>query len=169
MRYKPSAANLQDQPHTRAIEAPSASRKRSGTGSTSGGESFRSRRDLWPSEDEDDAIMIGDDAFPRSSDGESGASANLLLDDEYETEDGDVDEDGEMGKEGKEGRPIYMTRPHRSAPPTILASSPEPYMTTSPFAISPLGRQYAKSTANTIMEGEGALATSPRSLPLPTS
>jgi hypothetical protein len=51
-------------------------RKRSGTNSSGGGESLRSRGDLWPSEDEDDAVVIGDDAFPRSSDGESADIAS---------------------------------------------------------------------------------------------
>ncbi|KAI5798940.1 hypothetical protein EDC01DRAFT_649799 [Geopyxis carbonaria] len=62
MRYKPSAANLQEHPTRRG-------RRRANTGSS--GDSLRSRGDLWPSEDEDDAVVIGDDAFPSSGDDES--------------------------------------------------------------------------------------------------
>ncbi|KAF8536233.1 hypothetical protein BDD12DRAFT_298061 [Trichophaea hybrida] len=84
MRYKPSAANLQEHPQRGgggtvdvAFAGLSANggvrngRQRSGTGSSEGSQddSLRSRGDLWPSEDEDDAVVIGDDEFPRSSDG----------------------------------------------------------------------------------------------------
>jgi hypothetical protein len=92
MRYKPSAANLQEHPQRSgaadvAFVGPSKNgrggngngRKRSGTGSSAGsqGDSLRSRGDLWPSEDEDDAVVIGDDAFPRSSDGDSAEVMGL--------------------------------------------------------------------------------------------
>lgn len=101
MRYKPSAANLQEHPQRGWDTVDYFSRRRrSGTGSIgSGGESLRSRGDLWPSEDEDDAVVIGDDAFPRSSDGESGR--DLLLD---EPEDGGrrYSQDTERGMEGEE-------------------------------------------------------------------
>jgi hypothetical protein len=81
MRYKPSAANLQEHPQRGggaldvAFAGTGKGRQRSGTGSSGGsqGDSLRSRGDLWPSEDEDDAVVIGDDAFPRGSDGESNA------------------------------------------------------------------------------------------------
>ncbi|KAL7273988.1 hypothetical protein RUND412_003123 [Rhizina undulata] len=74
LKYKPSAANLQEHPQRGGSFT---GRKRSGTGSSGGsaGESLRSRFDLWPSEDEDDAVPIGDDAFPRSSDGEGGGGS----------------------------------------------------------------------------------------------
>jgi len=85
LRYKPSAANLQEHPQRNAglaaVEEESGrvrsispaigggreeigrGRKRSATNSSgeSAGESLRSRGDLWPSEDDDDAIPIGDD------------------------------------------------------------------------------------------------------------
>ncbi|KAF8246921.1 hypothetical protein K440DRAFT_319286 [Wilcoxina mikolae CBS 423.85] len=91
MRYKPSAANLQEHPQRGGgtVDAASAGssangrgrngRQRSGTGSSAGsqGDSLRSRGDLWPSEDEDDAVVIGDDAFPRSSDGDSAEMIGL--------------------------------------------------------------------------------------------
>ena len=138
MRYKPSAANLQEHPQRSgrgagtagagaggpgagaggggagggpgpglgagpgpggatggmAFWGPSAGsgkangRKRSGTGSSTGsqGDSLRSRGDLWPSEDEDDAVVIGDDAFPRGSDGESSEAVvglGIGSDDDY--------------------------------------------------------------------------------------
>lgn len=87
LRYKPSAANLQEHPHRgnglSAVQEEEAEddhggrvtgmrRKRSATGSSgdSVGGSMRSRGDLWPSEDDDDAIPIGDDVFLRGSDGE---------------------------------------------------------------------------------------------------
>jgi hypothetical protein len=96
MRYKPSAANLQEHPQRGgAISEMNGNdcsatgdrngdlrgnnnygnnrlgRKRSETRSSSGDDSLRSRGDLWPSDDEDDAVVIGDDAFPRSSDSDS--------------------------------------------------------------------------------------------------
>lgn len=86
LRYKPSAANLQEHPHRgnglsavqeeaeddHGSRATGMRRKRSATGSSgdSVGGSMRSRGDLWPSEDDDDAIPIGDDVFLRGSDGE---------------------------------------------------------------------------------------------------
>lgn len=98
MRYKPSAANLQEHPQRGALEdddlrdysptesEPILGRKRAGThtsGDSIGEGSLRSRGDLWPSsEDEDDAVVIGDDAFPRSSDADSG----MLDDDELRDE-----------------------------------------------------------------------------------
>ena len=195
MRYKPSAANLQENPQR------GWGRRRSVTGSeASGGESLRSRGDLWPSEDEDDAVVIGDDAFPRSSDGESLGVE--LLGEEVGEENVEEEEEGlerkgkkkrrkgkraeTMGAQGRGGEgygaerskdvPVYPTgRSHRSAPPTIVASSPEPYMTermgTAPFTISQTRthrKQYSKSLANTIAsdkEDDLLLATSPQSLP----
>jgi hypothetical protein len=92
MRYKPSAANLQEHPQRGgcgtvdvAFAGLSANggvrngRQRSGTGSSEGSQddSLRSRGDLWPSEDEDDAVVIGDDEFPRSSDGDSAEVMGL--------------------------------------------------------------------------------------------
>ncbi|KAI5811856.1 hypothetical protein BZA77DRAFT_223992, partial [Pyronema omphalodes] len=56
MKYKPSAANLQ--------EHPQRGRRRSATDSSLGdsGDSLRSRGEIWPSEDElDDAVVLGDD------------------------------------------------------------------------------------------------------------
>lgn len=86
LRYKPSAANLQEHPHRgnglSAVQEEAEDdhgsrttgmrRKRSATGSSgdSVGGSMRSRGDLWPSEDDDDAIPIGDDVFLTGSDGE---------------------------------------------------------------------------------------------------
>ena len=89
LRYRPSAANLQEHPQRHAglpvLEEDVSSlgsprrgssnggsrhrRNRSATGSSgeSAGGSLRSRGDLWPSEDDDDAIPIGDD-FLRSPD-----------------------------------------------------------------------------------------------------
>lgn len=68
MRYKPSAANLQEHPIR------GGGRKRAGSGASADtGESFRSRRDLWPSEDEDDAVPIGDEALLLSGSDTSGA------------------------------------------------------------------------------------------------
>ena len=92
LRYKPSAANLQEHPQRNAglaaVEeesgrgrsiSPAArgvrgeiagGRKRSATNSSgeSASESLRSRGDLWPSEDDDDAIPIGDDFLGNNTD-----------------------------------------------------------------------------------------------------
>ncbi|PWW73321.1 hypothetical protein C7212DRAFT_26459, partial [Tuber magnatum] len=92
LRYKPSAANLQEHPQRNtslgALEEESGrdlsvspgigggrgeaggGRRRSATNSSgeSAGESLRSRGDLWPSEDDDDAIPIGDDFLGSSTD-----------------------------------------------------------------------------------------------------
>ncbi|RPA91370.1 hypothetical protein L873DRAFT_313109 [Choiromyces venosus 120613-1] len=92
LRYKPSAANLQEHPQRNTglavVEEESArdrsispgirsgrggtagGRKRSATNSSgeSAGESLRSRGDLWPSEDDDDAIPIGDDFLGNGTD-----------------------------------------------------------------------------------------------------
>jgi hypothetical protein len=60
MKYKPSAANLQ--------EHPQRGRRRSATDSSLGdsGDSLRSRGEIWPSEDEiDDAVVLGDDGWER--------------------------------------------------------------------------------------------------------
>lgn len=85
LRYKPSAANLQEHPQRGtglavvheddaddAADDTNMRRQRSTTNSSgdSIGGSLRSRGDLWPSEDDDDAIPIGDDVFLRGSDGE---------------------------------------------------------------------------------------------------
>ncbi|CUS10500.1 unnamed protein product [Tuber aestivum] len=92
LRYKPSAANLQEHPQRNtgltAVEEESGrdrsispgigggrgeaggGRRRSATNSSgeSAGESLRSRGDLWPSEDDDDAIPIGDDFLGNTTD-----------------------------------------------------------------------------------------------------
>ncbi|KAG0137578.1 hypothetical protein HOY82DRAFT_477597 [Tuber indicum] len=94
LRYKPSAANLQEHPQRNtgltAVEEESGrdlstspgiqggrggagrGRKRSATNSSgeSAGESLRSRGDLWPSEDDDDAIPISDDFLGNSTGGD---------------------------------------------------------------------------------------------------
>jgi hypothetical protein len=118
MRYKPSAANLQEHPQRGGHFAHAESsyrtngngRKRSGTGSSSGsqGDSLRSRGDLWPSDDEDDAVVIGDDAFPRSSDGESAEVMETGMgteDEEQGRNEGNLlVDDGREDKDGKEKR-----------------------------------------------------------------
>lgn len=82
MRYKPSAANLQEHPQRR--DHWNGGRKRSDTesSSVSQGDSLRSRGDLWPSEDEDDAVVIGDDMLV-------GVEGGVMSDGDYD----DFDED----------------------------------------------------------------------------
>lgn len=100
MRYKPSAANLQEHPQRGGGSGEGwygsiSGRKRSGTGSSaaSQGESLRSRGDLWPSEDEDDAVVIGDDVFVGVEQGSGGVGS----DGGYDTY-GDYDEDADAGE-----------------------------------------------------------------------
>lgn len=154
MRYKPSAANLQEHPQRGggaldvAFAGTGKGRQRSGTGSSGGsqGDSLRSRGDLWPSEDEDDAVVIGDDAFPRSSDGESAEVVGLgISDDDSRHEDllvEDTEEDRRRRRENQKrlamqrgassgsmeeskARSVHFPSSNSSsAPPTIIARSP---------------------------------------------
>lgn len=104
MRYRPSAADLQEHPGM-ARDAPSYTdsepeasarnigngsgrtgdatgrrgRKRSGTGSSGESGSFRSRGDLFPSEDEDDAVPLGDEfSIALRGPGSDGNSARRM-------------------------------------------------------------------------------------------
>lgn len=82
LRYRPSAANLQEHPQrgtglatvqeddVDSVTDADMRRQRTNSSGDSIGGSLRSRGDLWPSEDDDDAIPIGDDVFLRGSDGE---------------------------------------------------------------------------------------------------
>lgn len=119
LRYKPSAANLQEHPQRSTglsvvhedetdDEQPGArsgdrgagmGRKRSATNSSgdSVGESMRSRGDLWPSEDDDDAIPIGDDVFLRGSDGEDDGFLVLARRDRGGTRDGEGSDGDTIG------------------------------------------------------------------------
>ncbi|TGZ81187.1 hypothetical protein EX30DRAFT_395694 [Ascodesmis nigricans] len=167
MRYKPSAANLQEHPQRSGLDQrledeefegryspterePIMGRKRAGTETSRdslGDESLRSRGDLWPSsEDEDDAVVIDDDAFPKSSDADSGV---LNIDEELRDEEERIEreEEEEYKRRRKRARALAVQRgltidsmdtqeagttspngKHRSsAPPTILSASPEPY------------------------------------------
>lgn len=105
LRYKPSAANLQEHPqrgtglavvhegeNDDAIDDTGMSRQRSTTNSSgdSIGGSLRSRGDLWPSEDDDDAIPIGDDVFLRGSDGEGDGFLILRRRDDDEGSDATI-------------------------------------------------------------------------------
>ncbi|KAI5847020.1 hypothetical protein BZA05DRAFT_438113 [Tricharina praecox] len=151
MRYKPSAANLQEHPQRSTADMTYTrghGRQRSGTESSlaSQGDSLRSRMDLWPSEDEDDAVVIGDDAFPRSSDGESTHAMGLGIgtddDDGVRYEDLLIDDGDARRRMWRHAKRLTMQRGlssdsmeeskarstynqgSSSAPPTILATSP---------------------------------------------
>lgn len=94
MRYKPSAANLQEHPIRGGSWDESVSgRKRSGTESSaaSQGDSLRSRGDLWPSEDEDDAVVIGDDVFVGVDGNGTGSDNDYAEYAEYTDYDDDAD------------------------------------------------------------------------------
>ena len=139
MRYKPSAANLQEHPQRGTADMTRGhGRQRSGTESSlaSQGDSLRSRMDLWPSEDDDDAVVIGDDAFPRSSDGESTHAVGLGIgtddDDGARYEDLLVDDGEERRRMRRHAKRLAMQRGMSSnsmvrlPPPTHLPRTNHP-------------------------------------------
>ncbi|KAL0633207.1 hypothetical protein Q9L58_007891 [Maublancomyces gigas] len=112
LRYKPSAANLQEHPQrgtglatvqeddVDSVTGADMRRQRTNSSGDSIGGSLRSRGDLWPSEDDDDAIPIGDDVFLRGSDGEGDGF--LIL----RRRDDDEGSDTTIGPRGRSrGRP----------------------------------------------------------------
>jgi len=155
MRYKPSAANLQEHPqrstadmtHTRGN-----GRQRSGTESSlaSQGDSLRSRMDLWPSEDEDDAVVIGDDAFPRSSDGESTHAVGLGIgtdeDDGTRYEDLLVDDGEERRRMRRHAKRLAMQRGLSSD--SMVRLLPPVFQHIFPITDHPQEENKARSTHN---------------------